>query len=189
MPDTNTASGDIARDPEFRSLIENGGIEDVRGQIDRSVKRNGGVIDQRSQRTRFYWNAADCRAGRRFGRGRDGGVQNRIALEFAWISSDRCWRRCNGYRLCCGQTPNFRSQLGVFFLDLVEARHHVIEGSRSRCPAERDQAESSASRPRKKLIFHDVSPRSKPIQLPSEGNVVYTKCQMEGLDGRLMKYS
>src|SRR5712672_1104864 len=158
MPDTNTKTGDIARNAEFRSLIENGRIENVRGQIDRSVKRNGGVIDQRSQRTCFYRNAANGRARRRFGRGRDAGVQNRVALEFAWISSDRCGCRCSGYRLCRGQAPNFRPQLGVLFLDLVEARHHVIEGCGSRCPAERDQAESSASCPRKKLIFHIGSP-------------------------------
>src|ERR1700694_5959539 len=153
MPDPDTETRNIARDPEFCSLVENRWIKDIRGYIEGSVKRNRRVIDQRSQRARFYWNAANCRAGRRFGRGRDAGMQNRVALEFAWINSDRCGRRCSGYRLCRGQTPNFRSQLGVFFLDLVEARHHVIERCRrSRWAAERDQAESSASRPRKKLI-------------------------------------
>src|SRR3981081_1692810 len=148
MPDTNAETRNIARDSKFCSLIENGRIEDVRGQIDRSVKRNRRVIDQWSQRTGFYWNAANGRAGRRFRRGRNGCVQNRVALEFAWISSDRCGRRCSGYRLCRGQTPNFRSQLGILFLDLVEARHHVIEGCGSRCAAERDQAKSTTRWPR-----------------------------------------
>src|SRR6476660_6701342 len=155
MPDANTKTRDVARDSEFCSLVENRWIKDIRGYIDGSVKRNGGVIDQRSQRTRFDRNAANGSNRRwRSRRGRDAGVQNRIAFEFARIRSGRCrgnWR--SGYRLCRGQAPNFRSQLGVLFLDLVEARHHVVEGCRSRCAAERDQAESCASRPESSLFF------------------------------------
>src|SRR5258708_7929961 len=77
MPDPNTETRDIARDSPFRSLIVNRRIKDIRGQIDGSVKRDCRVIDQRSERTRFYRNATNGRAGLRCWRGRDGGVQNR----------------------------------------------------------------------------------------------------------------
>jgi hypothetical protein len=50
-------------------------------------------------------------------------MQNRIALEFAWIGGDRH----SGYRLCSGQAPDFLSQFSVFSFDFVEARHHVIK--------------------------------------------------------------
>src|SRR5205807_5697427 len=188
MPEANTKAGNIARDSEFGPLIENRRIEDVAGHIDRSVERNGGVIDQRSQRPRLHRHTADGRAGRRRRRSRDGGVKNRIALEFAWISCGRhgC-RRC-GYRPCRRQAPNLRTQLGVLFLDLVEPRHHVIECCRSRRATEGEQAESSTGRPRKKSIPHDVSPRSDPTQLTGVESVMYARCQNEASEARLMKY-
>src|SRR5258708_15577127 len=117
MPDANSETGNIARDSKFRSLIENSGTKDVRRYVERTVERDRGVIDQRSQRTRFYRNAPDRRTGRRRGRRRNGSMQNRIALEFLWIDRDRSWR--SRYRLCRGQTPNFRSEFCVLFLYLV----------------------------------------------------------------------
>src|SRR6202048_4301243 len=36
--------------------------------------------------------------------------------------------------------------------------------------------------PERSLFLMTFSPRSNPIQLPSEGSVRYTKCQLEGLD-------
>src|SRR5260370_30829102 len=182
MPDTNTETGNIARDSEFRSLIENGRIEDVPGYIDRSVKRNRSVIDQRSERSRFYRNAANCRTMRWSWRSRDGGVQNRIALEFARIRSGRR----GSSRLRRRHFSDFLSQLGVFFFDLVESRHHVIECCRSRRTSERDQAKSSTSRPGKKLIPHDVSPFAKLSRqqagTPLNGAMLgYTRCQIHRL--------
>src|SRR4030081_850495 len=43
--------------------------------------------------------------------------------------------------------------------------------------------------PERSLFLMTFPQRSNPIQLPSEGSVRYTKCQMEGLRGWLMKYS
>src|ERR1700737_2565279 len=42
--------------------------------------------------------------------------------------------------------------------------------------------------PVRSLFLIDVSPRSNSIQLPSEGRVMYTKCQLEGLGAHLMKF-
>src|ERR1700687_1547795 len=58
--------------------------------------------------------------------------------------------------------PTFARHSGVFFFVLGESPHHVIECRRPRRPAERDQAERSTGRPRKKLIPHDVFPTFEP---------------------------
>jgi hypothetical protein len=88
-------------------------------------------------------------------------MQNRIALEFAWIRRRGSYRS-SGRRPCRRHAPDFLSQFGVFSFDLVEARHDVIERCRSRRAAECDQAKSSACCPRKKLIPHGLSPRFEP---------------------------
>src|ERR1700737_2924572 len=43
--------------------------------------------------------------------------------------------------------------------------------------------------PERSLFLMTFSPRSNRIQLPSEGTVMYTKCQREGRNDQLMKYS
>src|ERR1700730_7407236 len=60
--------------------------------------------------------------------------------------------------------------------------------ARAALPNETKQRAAQAV-PESNLFFMAVSPASCRTQFPGEGSLMYTKCQKEGLEAQLMKYS
>src|SRR6266436_4245854 len=73
----------------------------------------------------------------------------------------------------------------------ILSRRAITSSSVADCAAPPNATKPRAAHavPERRLFLMAVSPTSNRIQLPGEGSVMYTKCQKEGLEVRLMKYS
>src|SRR3981081_3350655 len=78
----------------------------------------------------------------------------------------------------------------AFSLSILSSRAMTSSSVADRAvPLNETRQRAAQAVPERSLFLMAFFPRaSSPIQLPSEGSVRYTKCQMEGRDGRQMKY-
>ena len=182
MPRPHAEIGQIARNAEFRALIENAGIEDVAGHVDVAVQRDRGVIDKRvaARRLAVDRSAADadngavrCRRRRR----RHRGMLNRIAFRAAGVTTTApgldvaIW-------LTCSRSWAFSFASFALLRSSASSRAMTSSSVADRAAPLNATRQSAAQAVPERSFFLMTFPRfSNRIQLPGEGSIMYTKCQ------------
>src|SRR6202022_4357082 len=107
----------------------------------------------------------------------------------AFAVSGHTRRRAAGSPLPPDKLRNFCRSLAFSFSILSRRAITSSSVADRAAPLNETRQRAAHAVPERSLFLMTFSPRSNRIQLPSEGTVMYTKCQREGRNDQLMKYS